>query len=100
MTQIVQTHTMPPTQLLKDLEGLDPATNYFAQIHTNSSNGLGSASNQVPFATTGTPVGTGLSEWKRINGVWKHGTPWKKISGTWRSGKRWKKINGVWKSGV
>jgi hypothetical protein len=74
---------------------------HFVQVWANSSNGLGSSSLIENFLTTGTVTpGGSFSEWRRINGVWKHGTPWKKINGVWKSGKRWKKIAGVWKSGI
>jgi len=94
-------YVVAPNVLTQLLDGLNPATQHYVQVWSTSNNGLGSASAIVGFVTTGVPIGQGgFSEWKKINGVWKHGTPWKNIGGVWKSGKRWKKIAGVWKSGI
>jgi len=92
--------TLAPTVLTQLMEGLTPAQAHFAQVWANSTNGVGSYSAVIGFTTTGTPIGSGASEWRKINGVWRHGTPWRKINGVWRSGRKWRRINGTWKSGI
>ncbi|QIN93915.1 minor tail protein [Microbacterium phage Arete] len=80
----------------KVMDGLQPGTEYYAQIWANTSNGFGSYSTVQTFTTTGTAPGA-KPLWVRVAGVWRPGIPWVKVNGVWRQGVIWRKVSGVWR---
>ena len=80
----------------KVMDGLQPGTEYFAQVWSTTSNGFGSYSAIQSFTTTGTAPGA-KPMWVRVAGAWRPGTPWVKVTGVWRQGVAWVKVAGVWR---
>ena len=80
----------------KVMDGLQPGTEYFAQVWSATSNGFGSYSAVQSFTTTGTAPGA-KPMWVRVAGAWRPGTPWVKVTGVWRQGVVWRKVAGVWR---
>jgi hypothetical protein len=82
--------------LSKVFDGLQPGTQYFVQVWSNTNNGIGSYSNVVSFTTTGTAPGN-KPIWVRVAGAWKFGVIWVKVGGVWKQGIPWVKVAGSWK---
>ncbi|USH45479.1 minor tail protein [Microbacterium phage DoTi] len=80
----------------KVMDGLQPGTEYFAQVWSTTNNGFGSYSTVQAFTTTGTAPGA-KPVWWRVAGAWRPGTPWIRVNGVWRQGVAWIKIAGVWR---
>ncbi|URM86425.1 minor tail protein [Microbacterium phage Gshelby23] len=80
----------------KVMDGLQPGTEYFAQVWSTTSNGFGSYSAIQSFTTTGTAPGA-KPLWVRVAGVWRPGIPWVRVNGVWRQGVAWVKVAGVWR---
>ena len=96
----LQIYTVSSSSLSRAFEGLTPGTLHYAQVWTNSNNGLGSFTPVATFTTTGSSGGSGTSLWMKVSGVWKHGTLWMKVGGVWKQGVLWQKVGGTWKQGV
>ncbi|AYD86175.1 hydrolase [Microbacterium phage Burro] len=93
----VQTFSLPPTTVTQALGGLSAATKYYAQVWSNSSNGLGSSSPIIDFTTTGSG-GLANPYWIKVAGTWRKVIQcWVKVGGVWMPAIPWKKISGVWR---
>ena len=91
-----QTYTVGSGVLSKAFDGLQPGTQYFVQIWSNTNNGFGSYSQILTFTTTGTAPGA-TPFWVRVSGVWKPGVVWVRVGGVWKQGTPWVRVAGVWK---
>ena len=94
-----QNFSFAPNVTNQALGGLKPNTTYYAQVWSQSNNGLGSASPIISFTTTGGSGGV-KPEWIKVNGVWKKVTQvWIKVNGVWKPvTTSWQKRGGVWRA--
>ena len=94
-----QNFSLAPNVTNQALGGLKPNTTYYAQVWSQSNNGLGSASPIISFTTTGGSGGV-KPEWIKVNGVWKKVTQvWIKVNGVWKPvTTSWQKRGGVWRA--
>lgn len=87
---------LPPSVFQRVLTGLQPGTQYYAQLWLRTDNGNGGYSTIVSFQTTGvSPEAKPL--WIRLAGVWRTGIWWIRLDEMWRTGIPWVKEDGVWK---
>lgn len=76
--------------------GLQPGTEYWAQVWPNSDLGPGGFSYPRSFTTSGVSPDSAPG-WLRVGGVWKSGSYWMKVSGVWKAATLWQRVSGTWR---
>ena len=76
--------------------GLQPGTEYWAQVWPNTDLGPGGFSYPRRFTTSGVSPDSAPG-WLRVGGVWKSGSYWMKVSGVWKAATLWQRVSGTWR---
>lgn len=95
----LQTFTLGADAISQVFVGLTKGTKYVVQVWTNTSAGVGSFTDPLPFETPGAVSGDGLV-WFSVGGVQHRAQPWLSVGGVQHRVLPWLRVDGVWKRGA